>query len=120
MAALLIAMTAAVVLGIRPLVGSQASLAAAATPALVGFSFSPRSATFLGLDPTASLQTLLVQLTPDLVRLPVFKVLPCRALPNRPSKSAPTRGLDALFPLCLLGLQAGSRGVAIRLPSIPI
>jgi hypothetical protein len=72
MAALLIALTAAVVLGIRPLVGSQAGVAAAATPALVGFSFSPKAATYLGQDPTVALQTLLVQLTPDLVRLPVY------------------------------------------------
>jgi hypothetical protein len=71
-AALLIALTAAVVLGIRPLVGSQASLAAAATPALVGFSFSPKTATYLGQDPSPALQTLLKQLTPDLVRLPVY------------------------------------------------
>src|ERR1700732_4325773 len=71
-AALLIALTAAVALGIRPLVGSQAGLAAAATPALVGFSFSPKTATYLGQDPHAALDTLLVELTPDLVRLPVY------------------------------------------------
>ena len=47
-AALLIALTGAVALGIRPLVGGQASLAAAATPALVGFSFSPKTAAYLG------------------------------------------------------------------------
>jgi hypothetical protein len=71
-AALLIALTAVVVLGIRPLVGSPASLAAAATPALVGFSFSPKAATFLNQDPTTALQVLLGELTPDLVRLPVY------------------------------------------------
>jgi hypothetical protein len=71
-AALLIALTLAVFVGIRPLVGGQASLAAAATPALVGFSFSPKSATYSGQDPTASLRTLLAELTPDLVRLPVY------------------------------------------------
>ena len=46
--------------------------ARAATPALIGFSFSPRTARYLGEDPTTALRTLMVELSPDLVRLPVY------------------------------------------------
>jgi hypothetical protein len=39
---------------------------------MVGFSFSPVTAEFFGDDPNAALAALLVALSPDLVRLPVF------------------------------------------------
>ncbi|MGH7903738.1 MAG: hypothetical protein ACREPA_06385 [Candidatus Dormibacteraceae bacterium] len=41
-------------------------------PPLVGFSFSPQAALYLGEDPDRTLTTLLVRLRPDLVRLPVY------------------------------------------------
>jgi hypothetical protein len=39
---------------------------------LVGFSFSPKAAAWLGLDPATALPQLLSRLDPDLVRLPVY------------------------------------------------
>jgi hypothetical protein len=39
---------------------------------LAGFSYSPKQARWLGLDPVATLRTLLVRVHPDLVRVPVY------------------------------------------------
>jgi hypothetical protein len=72
LASLLIAVVAMVGLSTQPLGVGRAEIARAATPALVGFSFSPRTAAWLGEDPASALQTLLRELTPDLVRLPVY------------------------------------------------
>jgi hypothetical protein len=69
---LLMAVGAMVGLTLQPLGVGKAEIARAATPALVGFSFSPRTATWLGEDSATALDTLLRQLTPDLVRLPVY------------------------------------------------
>ena len=54
--------------------------ARADAPPLVGFSFNPISADFLGDDPRTSLATLLAMLAPDIVRLPIFweRVEPAR------------------------------------------
>jgi hypothetical protein len=59
-------------LSASPLGVQGAGVAAAATPPLVGFSFSPKTAAWLGEDPDAALQQLLSNLSPDLVRLPVY------------------------------------------------
>jgi hypothetical protein len=55
-----------------PLGLQGARVAAAATPPLVGFSFSPKTAVWLGEDPDAALEQLVEDLSPDLVRLPVY------------------------------------------------
>lgn len=39
---------------------------------LAGFSYSPKEARYLGLDPVSALQTLLLRVHPDLVRMPVY------------------------------------------------
>ena len=46
--------------------------ARAASPAMIGFSFSPRTAAYFGEDPAPALLSLMNQLAPDLVRLPVY------------------------------------------------
>jgi hypothetical protein len=51
---------------------NSAQDASAATRPLVGFSFSPRTAQWLGEDPVTALDQLLTGLAPDLVRLPVY------------------------------------------------
>lgn len=55
-----------------PLGLEGAQVAAAATPPLVGFSFSPKTAAWLGEDPDVALGRLLADLSPGLVRLPVY------------------------------------------------
>jgi hypothetical protein len=70
--ALSIAAVASVALSARPMGVGSSSIARAAAPALIGFSFSPRMALYQGEDPPSALRTLLDQLNPDLVRLPVF------------------------------------------------
>jgi hypothetical protein len=72
LASLLMATGAMLGLSTQPLGVGRAEIARAATPALVGFSFSPRTAAWLGEDPAPALETLLRELTPDLVRLPVY------------------------------------------------
>jgi hypothetical protein len=72
MASLLMAVGAVIGSTIQPAGVGSAEIARAATPALVGFSFSPRTAVWLGEDPGPALETLLRELTPDLVRLPVY------------------------------------------------
>jgi hypothetical protein len=72
LASMLLAVGAMVASSTQPLGVGKAEIARAATPALVGFSFSPRTAVWLGEDPAPALQTLLDELTPDLVRLPVY------------------------------------------------
>ena len=52
--------------------GDGVYAARAATPALIGFSFSPRTAAYLGEDPALALRDLMDELAPDLVRLPVY------------------------------------------------
>jgi hypothetical protein len=71
-AAALLAVLASVVLPGRTLGGGGRSDAHAATPALIGFSFSPRAALYEGQEPVTALRTLVEELTPDLVRLPVY------------------------------------------------
>lgn len=51
---------------------SLTQTARADAPPMVGFSFSPVTAAFYGDEPNAALASLLVALSPDLVRLPVF------------------------------------------------
>lgn len=51
---------------------SLTQVARADAPPIVGFSFSPVTAEFYGDEPSAALASLLVALSPDLVRLPVF------------------------------------------------
>lgn len=60
------------VLSASPLGLHGAQVAAAAAPPLVGFSFSPKTAAWLGEDPDMALGQLLSDLSPDLVRLPVY------------------------------------------------
>jgi hypothetical protein len=71
-AALLMGALATAALSASPLANQGAQDASAATRPLVGFSFSPRAASWLGEDPQAALPALLTQLSPDLVRLPVY------------------------------------------------
>jgi len=56
--------------------------ARADAPPLVGFSFNPISAYYLGDEPTSSLAALLAAMAPDIVRLPVFweRVEPARGV----------------------------------------
>ena len=73
LASLLAACVVAVTLALHPFgIGDRNLLAAAATPPLVGFSFSPRVAAEYGQSPRAALATLLDRFQPDLVRLPVY------------------------------------------------
>jgi hypothetical protein len=72
-----IAAVVAAALGIATLSASPlglhgAQVAIAATPPLVGFSFSPKTAAWLGDDPDVALRQLLSSLSPGLVRLPVY------------------------------------------------
>lgn len=71
-AAVGIALVAATVLGSAPFWLAGIQVARAATPPLVGFSFSPKTAEWLGENPAAALRELLDRLNPELVRLPVY------------------------------------------------
>ena len=66
------AIVATAALTAHPLSDGGVYEARAASPAQIGFSFSPRAATALGEDPASALGELMPQLTPDLVRLPVY------------------------------------------------
>src|SRR5262245_3905922 len=44
----------------------------ASTAPLAGFSYSPKEARWMGLDPIATLRTLVWRVHPDLVRIPVY------------------------------------------------
>jgi hypothetical protein len=69
----LVAVVATVALTAHPIGrGAGEDIASAATPALIGFSFSPRTAVFEGQEPLTALHTLIDELNPDLVRLPVY------------------------------------------------
>lgn len=70
--ALGVAIVAALVLGSAPFWLAGLQLARAATPPQVGFSFSPRTAQWLGENPEPALAELLDRLNPDLVRLPIY------------------------------------------------
>ncbi|HEV1997972.1 MAG TPA: hypothetical protein VGR61_07585, partial [Candidatus Dormibacteraeota bacterium] len=71
-AALGIALVAATLLGSAPFWLAGMQVARAGSPPLVGFSFSPRTAEWLGEKPEPALTELLSRLTPDLVRLPIY------------------------------------------------
>jgi len=71
-AASLVAAMASTTLSARPTGIGSGSVARAATPPLIGFSFSPRTAVYAGEEPGPALRALLDQLNPDLVRLPVY------------------------------------------------
>ena len=72
MTALGIALVASLVLGSAPFWLAGLQVARAATPPQVGFSFSPRTAEWLGENPGPALAELLNRLNPDLVRLPIY------------------------------------------------
>jgi hypothetical protein len=68
----LVAVVSTVAVTAHPTGRGAGDVASAATPALIGFSFSPRTAIFEGQEPLTSLRTLVDELNPDLVRLPVY------------------------------------------------
>ena len=72
LASALVAVVATVAVTAHPIGSSTGDIARAATPALIGFSFSPRAALYEGQEPVAALRTLVDELNPDLVRLPVY------------------------------------------------
>ena len=67
-----IALVSALVLGSAPFWLAGLQVARAETPPQVGFSFSPRTAEWLGESPQPALAELLSRLNPDLVRLPIY------------------------------------------------
>lgn len=60
------------ILGSAPFWLAGLQVAHAATPPMVGFSFSAKTAQYLGEDPAPALATLMTRLNPDLVRLPIY------------------------------------------------
>lgn len=80
LASLVAACVVAVTWSLHPFGIGARSAVLAATPPLVGFSFSPATAQYYGLEPTAAFHTLLDKFDPDVVRLPVYwdRVEPAR------------------------------------------
>jgi hypothetical protein len=72
MASALAAAVATIAVSAHPIGSGAGDIASAATPALIGFSFSPRAAIYEGQEPLTALRTLVDELKPDLVRLPVY------------------------------------------------
>lgn len=72
LASALVAVVATVAVTAHPIGIGTGGIARAATPALIGFSFSPRTALYEGQEPVTGLRTLVDELNPDLVRLPVY------------------------------------------------
>ncbi|MGI8608904.1 MAG: hypothetical protein ACR2MY_06705 [Candidatus Dormibacteria bacterium] len=67
-----IALVSATIFGNAPFWLAGIPVARASSPPLVGFSFSPRTAEWLGEKPLPALRELLDRLNPDLVRLPIY------------------------------------------------
>ena len=66
------AVVAAMVFGSAPFWLAGFQVANAQTPPMVGFSFSPYTAAYLGENPEPALRELMDRLQPDLVRLPIY------------------------------------------------